>query len=111
MKQRNYQEVSGDNNNLTNVQIEYVGSMTIIMNKDNLIPFPVCNKDIHRREFKESLLRFVREKLVEIGRSEEWLKAMAAKELNITYEKIEEMEQLRLVELCNYIDGFYIKRD
>ncbi len=111
MSEKNGQKADGDNNNLTNVQIGYVGSVTIIMSKDNLIPFPQCNKGMHRREFRESLLHFVREKLIEIGRSEEWLKAMAGKELNITYEKIEDLEQLRLVELCNYIDGFYLKRD
>lgn len=83
--------------------------MTIVTgHSENIFGNSFASSEHKRLRLQQYLIKFIDEKLKEIGRSRLWLSAMVKRELGLNYSDIEYLEQGKLMELCSYLDNFYI---
>jgi len=106
MPGKNCQSIKGHHNILIR---DVVDSNVFIVMGDKVIQFPQ-KENLQKAGLRETMCGFIRSKLTEIGRSEEWLKAMVLRELNIVYDDLATIEESRLYEICSFINQFHISK-
>ncbi|MGE4268197.1 MAG: hypothetical protein AB7F25_12240 [Deferribacterales bacterium] len=103
--QRNDQKNNGQQN-FTFRDIK--DSRVVIMIDKHSVALSDVN-DYEKKGFKGVLLVFVDNKLAELQRSEEWLRAIVVKELEMRYDTLQSVDITELFEICKLLDEFHLQ--